>query len=68
MAVGNFFVVPRSWEEDFPELAEWVGANAYWKVVHTSGFEALVTLESRVRAERIESPLPACRALPRRPF
>ena len=54
VAVGTFFVVPRSWSEDYPELAEWVGANAYWKVVHTSGFEPLVTLESRVRAERIE--------------
>ena len=54
MAVGNYFVVPRSWSEDYPELAEWAGANAYWKVVHTSGFDAMVTLESRVRAERVE--------------
>ena len=52
--MGNTFVVPKSWADDYPELSEWVGSNAYWKVVHTTGFEPLVTLESRVRAERVD--------------
>ena len=54
MALGNTFVVPWSWAEDFPKLAEWAGANAYWKVVHTAGFEPFITLEARVRMERVE--------------
>ena len=35
VAVGNDFVIPHSWAEDFPELSEWAVANAYWKIVHT---------------------------------
>ena len=54
VAVGNYFVIPHSWAEDFSELSEWAGCNAYWKVVHTAGFEPLITIESRVRVERVE--------------
>ena len=54
MAVGNDFVIPHSWAEDFPELSEWAGSHAFWKVVHTAGFEPIITIESRVRVERVE--------------
>ena len=54
VALGNQFVVPWNWAEDFPELEEWSGAHAFWKVVHTAEFEPLITLESRVRVERVE--------------